>query len=181
MRLHLVRGLPEHVPSDPAKFQKWERERQRASRSELVHVLHGGKAYKFDFSTLQTFSWKTVAKHRIGRLLPPFITQVQHRHAAFLTSEGLPGVLPDMYKDLEFTGRKLVSEIQLVKMRRYLCSLWGCNCHRQRDQLATNAQFGSGGLQTKLHSCVSQFAVSALSCPSNSASGDSTRVQSRSD
>lgn len=103
VRLHLVRGTPERVPSNAKAFQTWERERQRASRSELVHVLHGGNAYKFDFTTLQTFSWPTVAKNRIGRLLPPFITQVQQRHAAFLMSEGLPRVLPDMYKVLEET------------------------------------------------------------------------------
>jgi hypothetical protein len=98
VRLHLIRGVPETVPSDAKRFAQWERERQRASRSELVHVLHGGMAYKFDFSTLQTFSWTTVSKHRLGRVLPPFITQVQQRHAAFLTSEGLPRVLPEMYQ-----------------------------------------------------------------------------------
>jgi hypothetical protein len=98
VRLHLVRGLPEPVLGSQAP-DKLRSKRQKETRSATVDVLHGGKAYKFDFGSLQTFSWATVGRHRLGRLLPPYITDVQHRHATFLTSEGLPAVLPGMYRE----------------------------------------------------------------------------------
>lgn len=97
VRLHLIRGVPEHV-LDTQKPEKLRSKREHESRSATVDVLHDGKAYKFDFGTLETFSWSTVAKYREGRLLSPYITHVQQRHAIFLTSEGLPAVLPLMYK-----------------------------------------------------------------------------------
>jgi len=102
VRLHLIRGVPEAV-LDTQKPDKLRSKREHESRSATVDVLHDGKAYKFDFATLETFSWSTVSKYRQGRLLSPYITDVQQRHAIYLTSEGLPAVLPGMYKSAEVT------------------------------------------------------------------------------
>ena len=103
VRLHLVRGLPESHDGrgNPDSLR---RKRQGQTRSATVDFLYNGNAYKFDFSTLQTFSWGTVKKHRIGRLLHPFIADVQHRHATFLTSEGLPATLPSIYRTVAADG-----------------------------------------------------------------------------
>jgi len=97
VRLHLIRGVPEDV-LDTQRPDKLRSKREHENRSATVDVLHDGKAYKFDFATLETFSWSTVSRHRQGRLLSPYITDVQQRHAIYLTSEGLPAVLPGMYR-----------------------------------------------------------------------------------
>lgn len=96
VRLHLIRGLPVPVTE---KTPKALRDKRRAqTRSATVDVLLDGKAYKFEFSSLETVAWSKLAKNRLGRLLSPFITDVQQRHAIYLTSEGLPAALPSMYK-----------------------------------------------------------------------------------
>ncbi|MFB2557041.1 hypothetical protein [Herbiconiux liangxiaofengii] len=97
VRLHLIRGLPENV-LDTQKPGGLRSKRNKETRSATIDVLHDGKAYKFDFGTLKTFSWSTVSKYRLGRLLTPYVTYVQQRHAIYLISEGLPAVLPGMYK-----------------------------------------------------------------------------------
>lgn len=97
VRLHLIRGVPEPVQGTQ-KPESLRRKREHEARSATVDVLYDGKAYKFDFATLETFSWSTISKYRLGRLLAPYITDVQQRHAIYLTSAGLPAVLPGMYK-----------------------------------------------------------------------------------
>lgn len=97
VRLHLIRGVPEPVLNTQTP-EKLRSKREHETHSATVDVLHDGKAYKFDFATLEIFSWSTVSKHRLGRLLAPYITDVQQRHAIYLTSGGLPAVLPGMYK-----------------------------------------------------------------------------------
>lgn len=92
------------MPADSSSGEprSFERSRQ-ARRSTIVDFLREGEACKFDFSTFRAFALATVEKHRIARLLPPFINDVQHRHASYLTSEGLPRVLPEMCKSSEVT------------------------------------------------------------------------------
>lgn len=99
IRLHLIMGVPLPIDNEkgrPKSKSEFASDRQ-GTRSVVVDFMRDGRAYKFDFSSLQTFSIRSVSKHRVGRLLAPFITNVQQRHAAFLTSEGLPRVTHEMY------------------------------------------------------------------------------------
>jgi hypothetical protein len=99
-RLHLVRGVPVLVPSDSssAESREFERQRQAGRRFVIVDFVTDNAAYKFMFDTLERKSWSSISDKRVGRLLPPYITDVQLRHGAYLTSEGLPRVRPELYK-----------------------------------------------------------------------------------
>jgi hypothetical protein len=100
VRLHLVRGEPHQVPSTRDGFEDEMKELRANPNVALVDVLADERAYKFDFRTLQTFSWSTIGRHRLGRLLPPYSTHLQQRHAAFLLNEGIPRVPHDLYKGI---------------------------------------------------------------------------------
>lgn len=57
------------------------------------------KTVVFRFKNLHVDKWSTWKPHRVGRLLPPFITRIQQRYSAYLQRPGLPRVpellLPD--------------------------------------------------------------------------------------
>lgn len=67
----------------------------------IVFALHKGKSYVFHFKELQTIPWKMLKDKRIGRLLPPYITRIQQRYAAYLQREGLPRVPLNAIHSLE--------------------------------------------------------------------------------
>lgn len=50
------------------------------------------KTIVFRFKNLHVAKWSEWKSHRVGRLLPPFITRVQQRYSAYLQRPGLPRV-----------------------------------------------------------------------------------------
>lgn len=58
----------------------------------IVFSLHEGRSYDFRFKDLMVVPWSEFKDQRIGRLLPPFITRIQQRYAAYLQREGLPRI-----------------------------------------------------------------------------------------
>lgn len=55
----------------------------------LVFSLADGKTYDFRFKKLSMQTWGKVKNQHIGRLLPPYITRIQQRYAAYLQRQGL--------------------------------------------------------------------------------------------
>jgi hypothetical protein len=95
IRMYLLRGKPEDVRAETAKDLR--QERLLMPNSVWIDVLHNGKGYRFPFKTLEIVTLDKIQEHRLGRLLPPYITDVQQRHAMYLIREGLPAVLPTLY------------------------------------------------------------------------------------
>lgn len=58
----------------------------------IVFALHNGKSYDFRFKKLEQKSWNEWREKRIGRLLPPYITRIQQRYAAYIQREGMPRI-----------------------------------------------------------------------------------------
>lgn len=100
-RLHLIRGVPIKVPSDSTTKEsvEFERQRQAGRRSVIIDFLLENSAYKFMFDTLERRFWSEIRDKRTGRLLSPYITDAQLRHGNYLTSEGLPRVRPELYRE----------------------------------------------------------------------------------
>ena len=96
--LNLVRGQRLDRPTSKSAFGKQKKEHD-GSNGMLVHVLLGDEPYAFSFKSRRMAKWSEVSDQRVGRLLPPYITLLQQRHAAFLMNEGLPRVDPDLYLD----------------------------------------------------------------------------------
>lgn len=96
--LNLVRGQRLERPTSRNTFGKQKKEHD-GSNGMLVHVLLGDEPYAFSFKSRRMATWSEVSEQRIGRLLPPYITLLQQRHAAFLMNEGLPRVDSDLYLD----------------------------------------------------------------------------------
>jgi hypothetical protein len=57
-----------------------------------VYAMLNGASYRFGFKDLTIKSWKEMAAHRKGRLLPPFATRLQQKYAAYLQRSGLPTI-----------------------------------------------------------------------------------------
>lgn len=56
----------------------------------IVFFLDGKNAVKFDFKAFTVDKFATIKDYRICRLLPPFITDIQHRFASFIGRYGIP-------------------------------------------------------------------------------------------
>lgn len=51
-----------------------------------------GKIFNFSLRDIKMEKWKDIKDNRIGRLLPPYITKVQQKYAAYLQRQGLPSI-----------------------------------------------------------------------------------------
>ena len=56
----------------------------------IIAVLDCGKTIKFDFKNLVTCSWQDMKAARVGRLLPPYITNIQQRYAHYMHRQAIP-------------------------------------------------------------------------------------------
>jgi len=51
-----------------------------------------GEVIKFSFKKFSIQDWNEIREHRIGRLVPPFITAIQQKFSAYLQRQGLPPI-----------------------------------------------------------------------------------------
>lgn len=94
--LHLLRGEKQTMPATKTAFNN-QRSILNNENGMLIHTLLGEEPYAFSFKAPRIAKWGEVSDRRIARLLPPYITLLQQRHAAFLMNEGLPRVEWDLY------------------------------------------------------------------------------------
>lgn len=98
VKLHLVKGSRVASPTSNSKLSALRKDHD-GSNGMLVHTMLDEQPYAFEFKLAQISDWTELNDRRIGRLLPPFITLMQQKHAAFLMNEGLPRVEFDLYRD----------------------------------------------------------------------------------
>lgn len=96
IRMYLLRGTPADVSADGTP-QSLREARLLDSNSVIIDVMHDGNPYRFPFRSLEIVTYDKLESHRLGRVLPPYITDAQERHAMYLLREGLPAVLPTLY------------------------------------------------------------------------------------
>ncbi len=65
------------------------------SNNTYIPFIADGKIIEFFFKEIKIKKWNAIKDKRIGRLLPPYVTKVQHRYAFYLQRQGLPAI-PEM-------------------------------------------------------------------------------------
>lgn len=95
--LHLVKGTRQERPTSKGEFSRLKQ--LDGPNGVVIHTLLGDDPYAIDFKARRIATWGEVATSRIARLLPPYITLMQQRHAGFLMNEGLPSVDISLYQD----------------------------------------------------------------------------------
>ena len=95
IRLHLIRGSKQDV-SSKNKFKDLE-QKQKGPLGDVVHTFIGDDPYYFEFGHAVILEWEEIKQCRLGRLLNPYATRLQQKHAAYLQAEGLPRVTFDLY------------------------------------------------------------------------------------
>ena len=72
-----------------------------ACREEVwvVYAMFDGATFSVKFKDMKIMKVKNIEKdaRRVGRLLPPFLTRVQQRYAAYLQRPGLPRIPAAMH------------------------------------------------------------------------------------
>lgn len=65
----------------------------------IVYAMFGGATFSVKFKDLKIMKIKNIEKEgtRVGRLLPPFLTRVQQRYAAYIQRPGLPRIPAAMH------------------------------------------------------------------------------------
>lgn len=70
----------------------------------IVFGMYEGKAFRFRFGDFRVMTWKDLANRRVGRLLPPFVTRVQQRFAAYSQRPGQPRIPSSLLRKLSGLG-----------------------------------------------------------------------------
>ena len=96
IRLHLLRAVRQAVPRSNTKFNDLKKSGEGPNQV-VVHTMLAGNPYLISFGDAQIAEWDQLRPCRIGRLIPPFITRIQQKHAAYIQSEGLPSVSAQLY------------------------------------------------------------------------------------
>lgn len=66
--------------------------------SEIVHLLlDTGVPYEVNFRDWEVKTWRAMKKRRRGRLLEPYITQLQQKNALYMHRQGLPRLPVEFY------------------------------------------------------------------------------------
>jgi len=65
----------------------------------IVPFIDNRKTIQFDFNIFNSFKWEDIKDKRIGRLLPPYIVNVQQRFAFYIKRQGLPPIPNEAVKD----------------------------------------------------------------------------------
>lgn len=95
----LPANLVEDSEHKPSKFvEAIEKEKARDhSQSQIIYVLtDSARPYRVCFKEWELRTWGEMKEKRQGRLLEPYITQLQQKFALFFHRQGLPR-LPDEY------------------------------------------------------------------------------------
>ena len=71
------------------------------SREVFITCVAGKKALRFDLDIYKTPNYSKYKDKLIGRILPPYITQIQQRFANHITREGIMPTPIEVFKEIE--------------------------------------------------------------------------------
>lgn len=72
----------------------------------VVFGMYEGKSFRFRFSDFSVKTWRELEARRVGRLLPPFVTRVQQRFAAYSQRPGQPRIPATLLERLLSLGEE---------------------------------------------------------------------------
>lgn len=77
---------------EPAVHPQFGQIMEEQHNEAIVHGMVEGQSYSVLFKEMKVKKAKQLLKHRVGRLLPPFVTRVQQRYSTYLQRPGLPRI-----------------------------------------------------------------------------------------
>jgi hypothetical protein len=90
VELYLLKGSK--LSAGQVKIQNGYGQLEERDVNAAVFAMKEGASFVFQFADLQKRPWRDMKDKRIGRLLPPFLTRLQQRYAAYLQRPGLPRI-----------------------------------------------------------------------------------------
>ncbi len=90
VELYLLRGSK--LSAGQIKIQDGYGQLEERDVNIAIFALKDGASFSFQFKDLYKRPWLELKDKRIGRLLPPFLTRLQQRYAAYLQRPGLPRI-----------------------------------------------------------------------------------------
>ena len=91
INLYLIKGNNLTQPKKQELYSKKYGNFQENDNNSIVFPLDN-KAIDFRFKDLTIKNWAELKDKRIGRLLPPHITKIQHKYALYIKRQGLPRI-----------------------------------------------------------------------------------------
>ena len=79
------RGEKKYFDNEYGNFSKIE-----TDANTFVFNMYNNESFKVQFKNLSIITYGKIKGHRLGRLLPPYITRIQQRYALYLQRQGLP-------------------------------------------------------------------------------------------
>jgi len=95
LQAKVVDGVEERINKEFGNFN------DEKDNETIVFAMIGGKTFAIKYKDLKIKTIKQIRKEngeRVGRLLPPFITRVQQRYAAYIQRPGMPRIPAALYE-----------------------------------------------------------------------------------
>ncbi|MBY5337018.1 hypothetical protein HFO99_24415 [Rhizobium leguminosarum] len=89
LQAKVVDGVEERINKEFGNFN------DEKDNETIVFAMIGGKTFSIKYKDMKIKTIKQIRKEsgeRVGRLLPPFITRVQQRYAAYIQRPGMPRI-----------------------------------------------------------------------------------------
>jgi len=96
LQLYLLKG-EEKIPEYSSEYNLIPEQDNEA----VLFPVFNGKALRFTFRKLEMRKWRELKDRRVGRLLPPFLTRLQQRYAAYLQRPGLSRLPSEAFSSLK--------------------------------------------------------------------------------
>jgi hypothetical protein len=97
VRLYLIEGK-EIIADKLTKKQKSKLIDDGEISKFITFPINRGKIIQFDFEEFAIVEFKDWKQYRIGTLLPPFITRLIQKYAAYMQRQGLPRIPEEAMK-----------------------------------------------------------------------------------
>ena len=97
VKLYLLSGKEYKIPSDQKSInEELKNDAEQGHSYYKLYCLYNGKHIKFRFKNLSIKTRKQLKKEckaeRIGRIIPPYITELRSRYTTYLNRQGLPRI-----------------------------------------------------------------------------------------
>ncbi|MDR1244513.1 MAG: hypothetical protein LBJ98_00855 [Endomicrobium sp.] len=97
VKIYLIEGK-EIIANELTKKQKSKLIDDSEISKFVTFPINGGKFIQFDFKEFAIVEFRDYKPYRIGTLLPPFITKLIQKYAAYMQRQGLPRIPEEAMK-----------------------------------------------------------------------------------
>lgn len=92
VELYLLKGEEYKIPKGRSVKKELIREGREGHSYSKIYCVYNGKHISFKFNDLCIKTYEEMKNKRIGRIIPPYITELRSKYTTYLNRQGLPRI-----------------------------------------------------------------------------------------